>query len=108
VGSDAGCDYTEEISKMWRFTMSITFDLPAAFEQQLRRDVTNLDVLAKEAALVELYRQGMISHHQLGLSLGMTRFETDGLLKRHHVTEDLITAEELGEQIATLRRLIGQ
>jgi hypothetical protein len=24
------------------------------------------------------------------------------------VTEDLITAEELGEQIATLRRLIGQ
>ncbi|MCX7414149.1 MAG: UPF0175 family protein [Planctomycetia bacterium] len=88
--------------------MSITFDLPAAVEQQLRRDVTNLDVLAKEAALVELYRQGMISHHQLGLSLGMTRFETDGLLKRHHVTEDLITAEELGEQIATLRRLIGQ
>ena len=33
--------------------MSITFDLPAAVEQQLRRDVTNLDVLAKEAALVE-------------------------------------------------------
>ena len=72
--------------------MSITFDLPAAVEQQLRRDVTNLDVLAKEAALVELYRQGT----------------TDDLLKRHHVTEDLITAEELGEQIATLRRLIGR
>jgi hypothetical protein len=108
VGSDAGCDYTGGILKLWRFTMSITFDLPAAVEQQLRRDVTNLDVLAKEAALVELYRQGTISHYQLGLSLGMTRFETDDLLKRHHVTEDLITAEELGEQIATLRRLIGQ
>ena len=38
----------------------------------------------------------------------MTRFETDDLLKRHLVTEDLITAEELREQIATLRRLIGQ
>ena len=48
--------------------MSITFDLPAAVEQQLRRDVTNLDVLAKEAVLVELYRQGKISHHQLGLA----------------------------------------
>ena len=34
--------------------MSITFDLPAAVEQQLRRDVTNLDILAKESALVEL------------------------------------------------------
>ncbi len=47
-------------------------------------------------------------YHQRGLSLGMTRFETDDLLKRHLVTEDLITAEELREQIATLRRLIGQ
>jgi len=88
--------------------MSTTFDLPAADEQQLRRVVTNLDGLAKESAIVEMYRQGTISHHQLGLSLGMTRFETDDLLKRHHVTEDLIIAEELGEQIATLRRLIGQ
>jgi len=46
-----------------------------------------------EAALVELYRQGATSHHQLGISLGMTRFETDDLLKRHHVTEDFITNE---------------
>ena len=108
LGSDVGCDYTDVVLKIWRLTMSITFDLPPAVEQQLRRDVTNLDVLAKEAALVELYRQGTISYHQLGISLGMTRFETDDLLKRHHVTEDLITAEELGEQIATLRRLIGK
>jgi hypothetical protein len=55
---DPGCDYARAISKMWRFTMSITFDLPAAVEQQLRREVTNLDVLAKEAAIVEFYRQG--------------------------------------------------
>lgn len=88
--------------------MSITFELPAAVEQQLRRDVTNLDGVAKEAALVELYRQGTISHHQLGLSLGMTRFETDNLLKRHRVTEDLVTAEELSEQVTALRRLLGQ
>ena len=85
--------------------MSITFDLPASVEQQLRGDVTNLDDLAKEAALVEFYRQGTISYHQLCLSLGMTRFETDDLLKRHRVTEDLITAKELGEQIASLRSL---
>ena len=57
---------------------------------------------------MEFYRQGTISHHQRGLSLGMTQFETDDLLKRYRVTEDLITAEELREQIATLRRLIGQ
>lgn len=88
--------------------MSITFELPAAVEQQLRRDVANLGGVAKEAALVEVYRQGKISHHQLGLSLNMTRFETDGLLKGHNVTEDLITAAELGEQVATLGKLLGQ
>jgi len=86
--------------------VSISFDLPASVEDQLRREFTDLDVVAKEAVLVELYRQGRITHHQLGLSLGLERHETDGLLKSHNVTEDLPRAEELAEEIATLRRLI--
>ena len=87
--------------------MSISFDLPADVEEQLRRDHANLDGLAKEAALVELYRQGSITQHQLGESLDKTRFEIDALLKQHNVTEDLVTAEEVAEQVATLRRLLG-
>jgi len=88
------------------FAVSISFDLPATVEDQLRRELADLDVVAKEAALVELYRQERITHHQLGLSLGLERHETDGLLKRHKVVEDLPRAEELAEEIATLRRLI--
>ena len=88
------------------FAVSISFDLPASVEDQLRRELADLDVVAKEAALVELYRQERITHHQLGLSLGLERHETDGLLKRHKVVEDLPRAEELAEEIATLRRLI--
>ena len=88
------------------FAMSISFDLPASVEDQLRRELADLDVVAKEAALVELYRQERITHHQLGLSLGLERHETDGLLKRHKVVEDLPRANELAEEIATLRRLI--
>jgi predicted HTH domain antitoxin len=87
--------------------MSISFDLPADVEEQLRRDHANLDGLAKEAALVELYRQGSISQHQLAESLNKTRFEIDELLKQRNVTEDLVTAEEVAEQVATLRRLLG-
>mgnify|MGYP006270851453 CR=1 FL=1 len=87
--------------------VSISFDLPAAVEDQLRRELADLDVAAKEAALVELYRQGRISHHQLGLSLGIQRHETDALLKQHGVVEDLPKAEEMAGQIATLRRLVG-
>jgi uncharacterized protein (DUF433 family) len=59
-----------------------------------------------EAVLVELYRQGQITQHQLGLSLDKSRFEVDELLKRHRVTEDLDTAEQVAEQITILRRLL--
>jgi hypothetical protein len=87
--------------------MSISFELPVAVEEQLRRDHADLDVVAKEAALVELYRQGRITQHQLGLSLDKSRFDVEELLKRHKVTEDLDTAEQVAEQITTLRRLLG-
>ena len=87
--------------------MSISFELPVAIEEQLRRDHADLDVVAKEAALVELYRQGRITQHQLGLSLDKSRFEVEELLKRHKVTEDLDTAEQVAEQITILRRLLG-
>jgi len=87
--------------------VSISFELPVAVEEQLRRDHADLDVVAKEAALVELYRQGRITQHQLGLSLDKSRFEVEELLKRHKVTEDLDTAEQVAEQITILRRLLG-
>jgi hypothetical protein len=86
--------------------MSISFQLPVAVEEQLRRDHADLDVVAKEAALVELYRQGRITQHQLALSLDKSRFEVEELLKRHKVTEDLDIAEQVAEQITILRRLL--
>ena len=86
--------------------MAISFELPVAIEEQLRRDHADLDVVAKEAALIELYRQGRITQHQLGLSLDKSRFEVEELLKRHKVTEDLDTAEQVAEQITILRRLL--
>ncbi len=87
--------------------MSVTFELPAEIEEQLRRETANLDQIAKEAALVELYRQEKLTHHQLSSALGLDRFETHDVLKRHGVTEDLMTAEEYDAQLANLRRLVG-
>jgi Uncharacterised protein family (UPF0175) len=86
--------------------MSITIQLPEDIEQQLRRDIGDLDQAAKEATLVEMYRQGKLTHHQLATALGLDRFETEALLKRHNVTEDLLTSEELGAQLASLRKLV--
>jgi len=88
--------------------MSISFSLPEPIEASLRAQVGNLDEAAKEAALVELYRQGTLSHGQLAESLGISRYETDAVLKRHNVTEDLLTLEEYEEQMAAIRKLLGQ
>jgi hypothetical protein len=88
--------------------MSVTFQLPSSIEEQLRSRLADLDEVAKEAAMVELYRRGLLTHHELATALGIERFETDGLLKRHHVTEDLITPEEFAEESAALRKLIGE
>lgn len=37
----------------------------------------------------------------------MSRFDVEELLKRHKVTEDLDTAEQVAEHITILRRLLG-
>ena len=83
--------------------MTITFELPRQIEDELRRGVSNLDHLAKEAVLVELYRQQRLSHHELAEALGLNRFETDGLLKRHRVVEDLPTSAELADDLEDSR-----
>ena len=88
--------------------MSITFTLPATVEKDLRAQFGDLDEAAKEAALVELYRQEKLSHGQLAESLGISRDEANALLKRHNVTEDLLTIEEFDEQMEPLRKLLDK
>jgi hypothetical protein len=87
--------------------MTVSFQLPSTIEAQLRRDLVDLDQVAKEAALVELYRQEKLTHHELATALGLGRFETEALLNRHRVTEDCVAPEELDQQVTTLRKLGG-
>ncbi|HZZ27684.1 MAG TPA: UPF0175 family protein [Pirellulales bacterium] len=87
---------------------TVSFNLPESIEQQLRAQLGDLSAAAKEAALVELYRQGQLTQHQVATALGITRLEVDGVLKRHNVTEDLITPAEFEAQMATLRKLLDK
>jgi predicted HTH domain antitoxin len=84
--------------------MTISFEIPQDIEQQLQSAGADLDQTAKEAFLVELYRQKQISHHQISQALGLNRYEVDGLLKRHDVPLDL-TIEEFRTEAASLREL---
>ena len=52
--------------------MSLCIELPQEVEAELRQQVANLDEAAKEACLVEFYRQDQISHYQLATALGLT------------------------------------
>ncbi len=89
--------------------MPVTFELANNIERSLRRRIGDLDQAAKEAALVELYRQDRLTHHELADALGLSRLETNGLLKKHNVTEDLMTTvEEFQRQADALCRELGR
>jgi hypothetical protein len=88
--------------------MAVSFQLPSDLEQHLRHDVDDLDAAAKEALLVELYRRDKLTHFELSQALELGRIETEGLLKKHNVTEDLPTQEEISEDLTTLRRLLDK
>lgn len=86
--------------------MAITFDLPEAMEERLREQLGDLAPQAKEAFCVALYRQGKLSHVHLAQVLGLDRFETDAVLKRHGVFYEM-TAEEVEREAEELRRMRG-
>ena len=89
-------------------SMSLTVELPRDIEEKLRRENPNLDADAKEAYAVELFRQGKINHFQLSRVLGVDRFATDAVLKRHHVEEQSLTSDDLEADRETLRKVLGQ
>jgi predicted HTH domain antitoxin len=82
--------------------MTISFEIPSEIEQELGSNGADLNGEAREAFLIELYRQERITHHQLVAALGLSRYETDGVLKRHKVWLEL-SSEELAAQAASLR-----
>ena len=71
--------------------MAVRFELPTDLEDELRGELVDLDAEAKEALLVSLYRQRKLPHFGLSKALGLDRFETEDVLRKHHVTEDLGT-----------------
>lgn len=85
--------------------MAVTFQLPSELEKNLRHDVPDVESQAKEAFLVSLYRQGKLSHHDLAQVLCLDRIETEELLHKHNVVEDLPTTDDILNDVRTLERL---
>jgi hypothetical protein len=83
--------------------MTVCIELPLEVETLLRQRLSDLDQAAKEACLVEFYRQGQLTHAQLASALGLDRYSADGVLKRHGVMYE-ISPDELASQVAVLSK----
>ncbi len=88
--------------------MTVLFQLPESIEKQLREKLGDLNAVFKESALVELYRQRLLTQFELSTALGIERLEVDGVLKQHNVTEDLMSVEEFEAKMATVRKILGK
>lgn len=55
----------------------------------------NAEQIALEALAIEGYRSGALSHFQVSRLLGISRFETDGFLKKHEVEEYAYGVDDL-------------
>jgi hypothetical protein len=69
--------------------MSVRFELPQDIDQQLRTEGVDLDHEAMEVYLMEQDRRPKISRRQLQAALDLSFHETERLLKRRGLGQDL-------------------
>jgi predicted HTH domain antitoxin len=87
--------------------VNIAVSLPPDVEERLRTESGDLSTAAREAFAIELFRRGLLTHYGLGQSLGLDRFETDALLKRHEVTEHSLTHEDVDADVKSVNELLA-
>jgi hypothetical protein len=81
--------------------MVVTLEIPDDVAAQLGNDLPRQ---ALEALALEGYKTGRITKTQLRNSLGLSRYELDGFLKKHDIYEGP-TYEEVMQQVEALDRL---
>ena len=80
--------------------MIIRFEISLEIEQQILTSGVDLDRDAKEIYLMEQYRQAKISHRQLEAALDLSFHDTEQLLKRRGIGQDLDVDEfEMGRKV---------
>ncbi|HXV64869.1 MAG TPA: UPF0175 family protein [Vicinamibacteria bacterium] len=87
--------------------MSVTFELPHDLEQQLREKFGDLGQAAKEAFLVQSYRESRLSVGQIARILQRGVVETQAWLAERGASVDY-SPQDLEEDRRTLRRLFHQ
>ena len=87
--------------------MIVSFDLPANVQQMLSSTGRDPGQIAKEALLLEMFRQQQLSHCELAQELGLDRTETDALLVQHGIYDQSLTSEDVEADHQTLQKVLG-
>ncbi|MDG3008443.1 hypothetical protein [Paludisphaera mucosa] len=69
--------------------MTISFEIPQDIERELRSGAGDLNRDAKEVYLMEQFRRAKLSHRQLQDALGLSFQETEEILKRRGLGQDV-------------------
>ena len=85
--------------------MAVSFELPKKVEDDLRDELGDVNQAAKEALLIECYRQGRISIGYLAQALSMGVIEADEWLGERGVPLDY-TPEDLKADVEALERTV--
>ena len=62
----------------------------------------------REASLIQQYRLGRLTQYELARALGISRLQTEAILKAYNVTEDLPRDEDIRQDVETLQRLLDR
>ena len=84
--------------------MEVTINLPEDVANVFAKNGENIKREVLEATALEGYREGKLSHAQVGRMLNFSRFETDEFLKAHDVPLNY-TIEDLEQDRQTLDKL---
>lgn len=88
-------------------TVPVRFTLPKWAVAEANLDEATLDEAAREALALDLFRSGRLSRPALGRMLGLDRFETGALLKRHQIFNDP-SHEEIDAEVEATRELLDR
>jgi len=86
--------------------MEVTINLPEDVAQSFLKNGESIEREVLEATALEGYREGKLSHAQVGRMLGLSRFETDDFLKAHNVPPDY-TIEDLEQDRRNLDKILS-
>ena len=87
--------------------VSVAVDLPAEVEDRLRAESGDLSAAVREGFLLDLFRRGLLTRYGLSQALGLDRFETYALLKRHQIFDESLTHDDVDADVAAARELLG-